>query len=201
MRTSKDFPLFPLSIFPVPGQRTGLHIFEARYRLLFEQLESMELIEFGIPFSLHGKLSGYGSVSRLIACGEKDENGHRDVMIQSTDLFRLKRFDPNESNSSHPYPTGSIERIRDWNEWQVQGSALDDWTQMQTLQAQTEEPVQPLISVIEVLQELTPEGAQVNQIVSDLAAGRHPSRLNAMLRFARVVMEQEVQIKRGYFPN
>ncbi len=201
MRTSKDFPLFPLSIFPVPGQRTGLHIFEARYRLLFEQLESMELIEFGIPFSLHGKLSGYGSVSRLIACGEKDENGHRDVMIQSTDLFRLKRFDKNESNPSHPYPTGSIERICDWNEWQVQGSALDDWTQMQTLQAQTKEPVQPLISVIEVLQELTPEGAQVNQIVSDLAAGRHPSRLNAMLRFARVVMEQEVQIKRGYFPN
>lgn len=193
--------MFPLSIFPVPGQRTGLHIFEARYRLLFEQLESMELIEFGIPFSLHGKLSGYGSVSRLIACGEKDENGHRDVMIQSTDLFRLKRFDKNESNPSHPYPTGSIERICDWNEWQVQGSALDDWTQMQTLQAQTKEPVQPLISVIEVLQELTPEGAQVNQIVSDLAAGRHPSRLNAMLRFARVVMEQEVQIKRGYFPN
>jgi len=201
MSSSEVFPLFPLSIFPVPGQRTGLHIFEARYRLLFEQLESMELIEFGIPFSLHGKLSGYGSVSRLIACGEKDENGHRDVMIQSTDLFRLKRFDPNESNPSHPYPTGSIERICDWNEWQVQGSALDDWTQMQTLQAQTKEPVQPLISVIEVLQELTPEGAQVNQIVSDLAAGRHPSRLNAMLRFARVVMEQEVQIKRGYFPN
>jgi hypothetical protein len=140
-------------------------------------------------------------VSRLVACGEKDENGHRDVMIQSTDLFRLKRFDPNESNPSHPYPTGSIERIRDWNKWQVQGSALDDWTQMQTLQAQTKEPVQSLISVIEVLQELTPEGAQVNQIVSDLAAGRHPSRLNAMLRFARVVMEQEVQVKRGYFPN
>jgi Lon protease-like protein len=201
MRSSEDFPLFPLSIFPVPGQRTGLHIFEARYRLLFEQLESMELIEFGIPFSLNGKLSGYGSVSRLVACGEKDENGHRDVMIQSTDLFRLKRFDLNESNPSHPYPTGSIERIRDWNEWQVQGSALDDWTQMQTLQAQTKEPVQSLISVIEVLQELTPEGAQVNQIVSDLAAGRHPSRLNAMLRFARVVMEQEVQVKRGYFPN
>ncbi|MDC1486447.1 hypothetical protein N8134_02800 [Flavobacteriales bacterium] len=201
MSSSEVFPLFPLSIFPVPGQQTGLHIFEARYRLLFEQLESMELVEFGIPFSLNGKLSGYGSVSRLIACGEKDENGHRDVMIQSTDLFRLKRFDPNESNPSHPYPTGSIERIRDWNEWRVQGSALDDWTQMQTLQAQTKEPVQPLISVIEVLQELTPEGAQVNQIVSDLAAGRHPSRLNAMLRFARVVMEQEVQIKRGYFPN
>lgn len=201
MSSSEVFPLFPLSIFPVPGQQTGLHIFEARYRLLFEQLESMELVEFGIPFSLNGKLSGYGSVSRLIACGEKDENGHRDVMIQSTDLFRLKRFDPNESNPSHPYPTGSIERIRDWNEWQVQGSALDDWTQMQTLQAQTKEPFQPLISVIEVLQELTPEGAQVNQIVSDLAAGRHPSRLNAMLRFARVVMEQEVQIKRGYFPN
>ena len=201
MSSSEVFPLFPLSIFPVPGQQTGLHIFEARYRLLFEQLESMELVEFGIPFSLNGKLSGYGSVSRLIACGEKDENGHRDVMIQSTDLFRLKRFDPNESNPLHPYPTGSIERIRDWNEWQVQGSALDDWTQMQTLQAQTKEPVQPLISVIEVLQELTPEGAQVNQIVSDLAAGRHPSRLNAMLRFARVVMQQEVQIKRGYFPN
>ena len=201
MRTSEDFPLFPLSIFPVPGQQTGLHIFESRYRLLFDQLESMELVEFGIPFSLNGKLSGYGSVSRLIACGEKDENGHRDVMIQSTDLFRLKRFDKNESNPSHPYPTGSIERIRDWNEWQVQGSALDDWTQMQTLQAQTKEPIQPIISVIEVLQELTPEGAQVNQIVSDLAAGRHPSRLNAMLRFARVVMQQEVQIKRGYFPN
>ena len=60
MSSSEVFPLFPLSIFPVPGQQTGLHIFEARYRLLFEQLESMELVEFGIPFSLNGKLSGYG---------------------------------------------------------------------------------------------------------------------------------------------
>ena len=195
------FPLFPLSIFPVPGQQSGLHVFEPRYRRLFDQLEAMEILEFGIPFSLNGKLSGFGSVARLLASGEPDSEGRRDVMIQTTDLFRLKAFYPHSAEASFQYPTGSIERIQGWNSWGIQGEAFDDWTQMQTLQKRTSEPRENNASVVEILNELRPEGAQVNQIISDLEFGRRPKRLFEMLRFARLVMEQEVQIKSGYFPN
>jgi hypothetical protein len=69
------------------------------------------------------------------------------------------------------------------------------------LQTPSAEPARVSASVIDILQEIRPEGAQVNQIVSDLDRGKHPSRLNEMLRFARIVMEQEVQVKSGYFPN
>ena len=197
----KAFPLFPLSIFPVPGQQSGLHIFEPRYRCLFDQLEAMEILEFGIPFSLHGKLSGFGSIARLLASSEQDAEGRRDVMIQSTDLFRIKGFEPHIQSAAFQYPTGTIERIAHWESWQLQGSALEDWKLMQALQTPSAEPARVSPSVIDILQEIRPEGAQVNQIVSDLDRGKHPSRLNEMLRFARIVMEQEVQVKSGYFPN
>ena len=194
-------PLFPLSIFPVPGQQSGLRIFEPRYRCLFDELESLEILEFGIPFSLNGRLSGLGSIARLLASGEPDSDGHRDVMVQTTDLFLLKEYHPNQLESSFQYPTGKIERIPDWDTWNIQGSALDDWLRLRALQMPTNlvDPVNS--SIVEILKELRPEGAQVNQIVKDLACGKRPTGLNEMLRFARLVMEQEVQTKPGYFPN
>jgi hypothetical protein len=201
MSATVTLPLFPLSIFPVPGQQSGLRIFEPRYRYLFDELESMQKIEFGIPFSANGNLSGLGSVARLLVSGESDCNGCRDVIIQSTDLFLLKEYNPNDESSAYQYPTGTVERIHNWNRWQIQGSAMEDWSRFVALQENYDPARTDAFSVVEILKELRPEAAQVNQIVKDLHSGKHPSGLNEMLRFARLVMEQEVQSKSGFFPN
>ena len=201
MREPSLLPLFPLSIFPVPGQQSGLRIFEPRYRCLFDELESMEKLEFGIPFAVNGALSGVGTVARLLASGEPDSNGCRDVIIQATDLFLLKEFNGNEKVSSFQYPTGTIERITDWERWEVNGSALDDWSRFKSLQDDTELVDSERYTVVEILRELQPEAAQVNKIVLDLHSGKRPTGLYEMLRFARLVKEQEVQSKSGFFPN
>ena len=201
MSLTLPLPLFPLSIFPVPGQQSGLRIFEPRYRSLFDELESMRILEFGIPFSLNGKLSGLGSIARLVASGEPNADGHRDVMVQTTDLFLLKEYHANQLESSFQYPTGKVERIPNWDTWNIHGSALEDWSRLRALQMPADLATPVNNSIVEILKELRPEGAQVNQIVKDLACGKRPEGLNEMLRFARLIMEQEVQTKPGYFPN
>ena len=50
-------PLFPLRLLPMPGETIGLHVFEQRYQVLFNDLEAMHVDEFGIPF-LTTKRSG-----------------------------------------------------------------------------------------------------------------------------------------------
>lgn len=40
-------PIFPLAIFPLPGEMVPLHIFEPRYRQLLEDAEKRD-IAFGI---------------------------------------------------------------------------------------------------------------------------------------------------------
>ena len=42
-------PLFPLRLL-MPGETIGLHIFEERYQVLFNDPEAMHVDEFGIPF-------------------------------------------------------------------------------------------------------------------------------------------------------
>ena len=51
-------PLFPLGVFLLPGERTGLHIFEPRYRQLIGELEDAlsegreQDNRFGIPSTM-----------------------------------------------------------------------------------------------------------------------------------------------------
>ena len=42
--------MLPLRLLPMPGEIVGLHIFEQRYQVLFNDLEAMHVDEFGIPF-------------------------------------------------------------------------------------------------------------------------------------------------------
>ena len=58
--------MFPLPILPLPGEMVQLHVFEPRYQMLFDELEGMDLEEFGIPFSKQNNLAGVGSVMRLL---------------------------------------------------------------------------------------------------------------------------------------
>ena len=49
-------PLLPLRLLPMPGEIVGLHIFEQRYQVLFNDLEAMHVDEFGIPFFHDSKI-------------------------------------------------------------------------------------------------------------------------------------------------
>lgn len=105
-------PLFPLRLLPMPGETVGLHVFEPRYQALFNELESMNVEEFGIPFCDNQKIWRVGATMRLVTVQKRMEGGKRDVAVTSTGLFRLKSLD--EVPPHVPYPVGEVEALRDW---------------------------------------------------------------------------------------
>jgi Lon protease-like protein len=57
-------PMFPLSIFSLPGEIIPLHIFEPRYRQLLEDAEANDMA-FGIYFNHVSNSEKLGSLVKL----------------------------------------------------------------------------------------------------------------------------------------
>ena len=108
-------PLFPLRLLPMPGETIGLHIFEERYQVLFNDLEAMHVDEFGIPFVHDQKIWRVGATMRLVTVQKRHSGGKRDVAVTSTGLFRLRNMD--ETPGLVPYPLGEVDPIQEWTAW------------------------------------------------------------------------------------
>ncbi len=116
-------PLLPLRLLPMPGEIVGLHIFEQRYQVLFNDLEAMHVDEFGIPFFHDSKIWRVGAKMRLVTVQKRHSGGKRDVAVTATGLFRLKNMD--EAPGVVPYPLGEVEDIQEWSDWPL-GKACAD---------------------------------------------------------------------------
>ncbi|MFN8340328.1 MAG: hypothetical protein U0V64_01570 [Cyclobacteriaceae bacterium] len=84
-------PLFPLSIFPLPGELVPLHIFEPRYRQLLEDAEARD-ISFGIYFKHPINEGNFGSMVKLESVIKRFPGGESDIIVRCTDLFVLGRL-------------------------------------------------------------------------------------------------------------
>ena len=115
--------LLPLRLLPMPGEIVGLHIFEQRYQVLFNDLEAMHVDEFGIPFFHDSKIWRVGAKMRLVTVQKRHSGGKRDVAVTATGLFRLKNMD--EAPGVVPYPLGEVEDIQEWSDWPL-GKACAD---------------------------------------------------------------------------
>ena len=116
-------PLFPLRLLPMPGETVGIHIFEQRYQVLFNDLEAMHVDEFGIPFVHDNKIWKVGATMRLVTVQKRHSGGKRDVAVTATGLFRLQTLD--ETPGVVPYPLGEVESIQEWASWPL-GKACSD---------------------------------------------------------------------------
>ena len=115
--------MLPLRLLPMPGEIVGLHIFEQRYQVLFNDLEAMHVDEFGIPFFHDSKIWRVGAKMRLVNVQKRHSGGKRDVAVTATGLFRLKNMD--EAPGVVPYPLGEVEDIQEWHNWPL-GKACAD---------------------------------------------------------------------------
>ena len=115
--------MLPLRLLPMPGEIVGLHIFEQRYQVLFNDLEAMHVDEFGIPFFHDSKIWRVGAKMRLVTVQKRHSGGKRDVAVTATGLFRLKNMD--EAPGVVPYPLGEVEDIQEWSDWPL-GKACAD---------------------------------------------------------------------------
>jgi uncharacterized protein len=99
-------PMFPLSIFPLPGEMIPLHIFEPRYRQLLEDAEAKDM-PFGIYFNHVSNTSKFGSLVKLESVIKRYETGESDIIVKCVDLLSLTKL--SRTYRDKLYPGGEVE--------------------------------------------------------------------------------------------
>jgi Lon protease-like protein len=106
-RTVRDFPLFPLPLVAIPHELVPLHVFEARYKTMFDELLENES-EFGIVWSAEGELREVGCACEVAEVLERMEDGRLNVLTRGTRPFRIV-----ERQKDRPYPAATVEFLED----------------------------------------------------------------------------------------
>lgn len=84
-------PMFPLSIFPLPGEMVPLHIFEPRYRQLLEDAENKD-IAFGIYYNHVSNVEKLGSLVKLESVIKRYRTGESDIIVKCIDLLSMSKL-------------------------------------------------------------------------------------------------------------
>ena len=109
-RTVRDFPLFPLGLVAIPHELVPLHIFEERYRVMFDELLENEG-EFGIVWLTESGLKQIGCACEIAQVLERMEDGRLNVLTRGTRPFRIVERQPDM-----PYPAATVEFLADKDE-------------------------------------------------------------------------------------
>lgn len=102
---SIKIPMFPLSIFPLPGELVPLHIFEPRYRQLLEDAEARD-ISFGIFLNHLANTEKLGSLVKLESVIKRYPSGESDIIVKCSDLFTMTTLF--RTFSDKQYPGGEV---------------------------------------------------------------------------------------------
>jgi len=135
-RTVSDFPLFPLGLVALPHEYIPLHVFEQRYRTMFDECLERES-EFGIVWSDDDELKTVGCACEITEVLERMEDGRLNVLTRGTRPFRII-----ERQEDRPYPSGLVEFLEDKHEDPDDGAAeaaRDAYTTL-VIQATDDEP-------------------------------------------------------------
>jgi uncharacterized protein len=98
-------PMFPLSIFPFPGEMVPLHIFEPRYRQLLQDAEVRDIF-FGIYFNHISNSEKFGSLVKLESVIKRYPGGESDIIVKCIDLFSMKTL--YRTYKEKLYPGGDV---------------------------------------------------------------------------------------------
>lgn len=106
----RRLPMFPLGSPLLPGALLPLHVFELRYRMMFDDLMTSEAPEFGVVMIERGHEVGggdvrsdVGTIARVIRSEEADD-GRRAVLAVGVDRLKVLEWLPDD-----PYPAASVE--------------------------------------------------------------------------------------------
>lgn len=205
-RTTFHLPLFPLGVFLFPGEQTGLHIFEPRYRQLVEELETAKAGGrdsdnlFGIPFHFEDVTASTGTLVKLVGVKKVHPGGRKDILIECVGHFETRSFEA--VSSPKLYPAGEV-ISRDI----ALDSELAPHHRAQVLQIK-EILSQRDIDVTELpcdtIEDLTTWLGLPPAHKHKLLAKRGQDRalfLDSLLRWTLLILQQESKVERGFFPN
>lgn len=97
--------MFPLGIFPLPGELVPLHIFEPRYRELLCDAESRDF-SFGIYFNHTSNTRKLGSLVKLESVIKRHAGGESDIIVKCIDLFEMTTL--HRTFNGKTYPGGEV---------------------------------------------------------------------------------------------
>ena len=94
-----NLAIFPLQLIVFPGEQVNLHIFELRYRQLFNDLRNQPQLTFGIPPVINQEIYMLGTRLRLVEVVKDYESGEMDVITEGIDAFTIHEIkDPKTAN-------------------------------------------------------------------------------------------------------
>lgn len=105
-------PLFPLNTFLLPGEKMPLHIFEPRYKQLFDEAKA-EGYTFGLPFDVKGTTLTLVSQCKLLRVTRNYRSGESDVIVEAIGIAELVKFE--RTFPGKMYPGGLIKERTDFN--------------------------------------------------------------------------------------
>jgi uncharacterized protein len=123
---SVKIPMFPLSIFPLPGELVPLHIFEPRYRQLLQDAETRD-IPFGIFLNHVANTEKLGSLVKLESVIKRYPTGESDIIVKCSDLFTMTTLF--RTFSDKLYPGGEVTYWNTINAFPVDDKLANEFTE------------------------------------------------------------------------
>ena len=197
-------------MFPLPGETIALHIFEPRYQELFRRLELGDLEEFGIAFQTAQQDASepkaeWGSLMRLIFVTPTDAKGPRDVVVKCVGLFRIESLHHAPPFSPEPFPTGRIESLTSWKRWRTSAYSQKELASIKRILASQSEksdnqrPEMTLITAAMIHLQFNP--LERAEVLSSGQGMQVEKQFAQVVRFKRMILEQEALRKGEHFPN
>lgn len=205
-RSAFHIPLFPLGVFLLPGERTGLHIFEPRYRQLVGELE--EAIRegrerdnrFGIPFHHEDVTASTGCLARLVEVKKVHPGGRKDIVVECVGHFETRRFE--SVSSPKLYPAGQViaRDMRLEDELETRHIAMVMRIKEVLAERDVDVTELPSTTISDLTTWLGLPPAHKHRLLTGSALERSDF-LQSVLRWTLSILQQESQIDKGFFPN
>lgn len=201
-----NIPLFPLGVFLLPGEQTGLHIFEPRYRQLITELEDAVKEgrendnRFGIPFHHDDVTASTGCLAKLVEVKKVHPGGRKDIVVECVGHFETRRFE--SVSTPKLYPAGQVV-ARDMGldtELETQHVALVIRIKEILTEREIDVTELPSATVSDITTWLGLPPAHKHRLLTSNPAGRSDF-LQGVLRWTLSILQQESRINKGYFPN
>jgi len=205
-RSTFHLPLFPLGVFLFPGEQTGLHIFEPRYRQLVGELEvaleggRVRDNLFGIPFHFEDVTASTGTLARLVEVKKVHPGGRKDILIQCVGHFETRSFQP--ISTPKLYPAGQVLERDIALDAELSTRHLARVLKIKEILSERDVDVTELPS--DTIQDLTTWLGLPPAHKHNLLAKKGAERarfLDSVLRWTLLILQQESKVERGFFPN
>lgn len=188
-------PMFPLTIFPLPGEMVPLHIFEPRFRQLLVDAEERD-ISFGIYFNHILNTEKLGALVKLESVIKRYPGGESDIIVKCQDLFRMETLF--RTFKEKLYPGGDVEFWQVDLHLQVSSKLQHEFEEFMLLLKITKLPLP--CSVFHIANELGLDFEDKLKFVS-VEADRKENFLSSRLKFQKHLVSQAEKAKDVFHLN